>query len=447
MRTDRAFETLTDELMHFSSLGIRPGTGRISRLLSCLGNPERSFRAVHVLGTNGKGSSAAMIESILAASGRKTALYTSPHLVSLQERLRIDKAPLASRCWRDAFETLCGAVTQDAELASNRPTFFENLTALAFLLIAREKVDIAIIEAGMGGRYDATSLCQPLATFITPIGMDHMEYLGTTLPQIAAEKFAAVKTDIPAFYAADDETLALQFADTCAAQSAPHYLLDRLAEPRDVAVDLHDGTTFSYCARDLCAEHLKTPLIGVHQAENAARVVSFFAEMRRLAPFFSEIDDRAIRDGLAATSWPGRFETLEIPGTKRFAILDGAHNAHGMRALVGTLRMLENTGEIDGIAGYVLAAMQDKDLQPILAEMKCYPHPIYCTQVPDTARSHTAHALAATLRSAGWDVAGIFQHPADAVQAAIRETDAAHPVVCCGSLFLIGHLRGIFADV
>ncbi len=430
------FSALTDEMMAFSSLGIRPGLGRLSRLLSCLGTPQRAFRAIHVLGTNGKGSTVATMNAICLRAGLKTATYTSPHLVSLQERVSVNGKPLPIAVWQNAVEQVRRTVEDDAVLSGQRPTFFENLTAMAFLMIRDAGVDVAVMEAGMGGRYDASMLCDALATVVTPIGMDHMEYLGDTLSAIAAEKFAAARPGVPTFYAADDAALREQFLETCGSNGAVPYCLSELTTPKGIRLSLK-GTTFSYVEKTKAPVELYTPLIGLHQAHNAANVVAAFKILCEKYELLKCIGDDEIKSGLAATHWPGRVEVL--PNREgRIVILDGAHNEHGLRALTETLAALVECGAMDQVKAVVFAVMRDKELSPLLDLLHSLRCPVYCTQAP-MKRALSTEELEAGILSHGIRSGGTYEDPLMALGAA--EANAVGSVVCCGSLFLVGSIK------
>lgn len=430
------FSALTDEMMAFSSLGIRPGLGRLSRLLSFLEAPQRTFRAIHVLGTNGKGSTVATMNAICLSAGLKTATYTSPHLVSLQERVSVNGKPLPIEMWRNALEQVRKCVEGDAILNEGRPTFFENLTAMAFLMIRDAGVDIAIMEAGMGGRYDASMLCDALATVVTPIGMDHMEYLGDTLSAIAAEKFAAARPGVPTFYAADDDTLREQFLGACEANGAMPYCLSELASPEDIRLSLK-GTRFSYVEETKTPVELYTPLIGLHQAYNAANAVTVFKILRKKCEILSCVSDDKIESGLAVTHWPGRCEVLPNRGG-RTVILDGAHNGHGLKALIATLSALARSGAMGEVGAVVFAVMRDKELSPLLDLLYSLNCPVYCSQAP-MKRALPPHDLEAEVLRRGMQSGGAYEDPLAALAAA--ESNAAGTIVCCGSLFLVGSIK------
>ena len=441
------FYSLSDQITDISSPGIRSGLERTARLLELMGSPQKRFKAVHVLGTNGKGSTAASLEAIFMESGMKTALYTSPHLISLQERLRIRGLPLPPDAWKEAFGRVRSAIESDAALKEDRPTFFENLTALCFHIIAESGVDAAVIEAGMGGRYDSTSLCDAVCVIVTPIGMDHTQYLGSTLEAIASEKFAAVRNGTPAFYAADDEALTEQFARQCESAGAPFRLLDRLARADDIRLSL-DGTTFTYKTLGgygpSSMRGIHTPLIGIHQAENAARAITAALELRNLGGGFASIGEDGIRSGLLRTDWPGRFEVIRLAGSGRAVILDGAHNEHAFCALEATVASLINGGVIPGVGAAVFAVMKDKDVRSVLVRLRSLGCPVYCTQAP-VERSMPAGDLAKLAQSSGIEVKGAFPDAIDALSKACADTPPAEIVLCCGSLFLVGYVKNAIA--
>ncbi|MDR0765141.1 MAG: bifunctional folylpolyglutamate synthase/dihydrofolate synthase [Synergistaceae bacterium] len=436
------FDALTVEIERFSSFGIRPGLKRISRLLRLLGNPEKGMSAIQILGTNGKGSSAAVMDAMLTAAGMKTALYTSPHLISLQERLRLSGCYAPFSDWNAHWRKIVRAVESDAELRADKPSFFEHFTALALSIIREARADVLILEAGMGGRYDATSVCDPAAVMINPIGMDHTQYLGDTPEAIAGEKFAAAKNGKDAFYAGDDERLTGLFAEYCRDIGALPHLLDSLARPEDIRCGV-EGTFFSYRVLDPEAlgtrdiSGLKTPLPGRHQAFNAARAITVLLYLKKHASLFPTLNEEIIRRGLARTDWPGRMEIIR-GADGQMIMLDGAHNEHGARALVSSLQNLEHDGEKVKVGALVFAVMSDKDFIPILNVLKELDCPMFCAQLP-LERSLRASELARHAKASGLAVAGVFENPADALESALAKTDGL--TVCCGSLYLVGYLE------
>jgi dihydrofolate synthase/folylpolyglutamate synthase len=295
----------------------------------------------------------------------------------------------------------------------------------------------------MGGRYDATSVCNPIATLINPIGMDHMQYLGPRLEDIATEKFAAVKIGVDAFYAGDDETLIPLFLEQCEKSGASPRISDRMAVPGNVKCGLR-GTSFDYAAisgempgiADIAG--LETPLLGYHQASNAVRAITVLLSLGEKFPDFSFLAPDVIKDGLSKVDWPGRMEIL--PHRGRQVMIDGAHNAHAARALVSSLSSIDSQGSGVKIGAMVLAVMGDKEIPPMLEILKKLDCPVYCTELP-MERSARASELSRLSRLAGIRVAGCWDDPYDALCAALGGTAEDAIALCCGSLYLAGHLR------
>jgi dihydrofolate synthase/folylpolyglutamate synthase len=440
------FKSLMIYIQNFSSLGIHRGLGRVTRLLSRLGSPEKKFPAVQVLGTNGKGSTSASLESICEASGLATALYTSPHLSSLGERIRVRKEYADSAIWRDAFRRVVEAVESDRLLDSARPTFFENVTALAFLIMSESDIDIAIVEAGMGGRYDATSVCNAIATVVTPIGMDHMEYLGDTIEAIAGEKFAAIRKGVPAFYAANDEALSRQFAERCESAGAPSFMMSSFAFPQNIRCTL-DGTSFDYvrAENDLTMSGLKTPLIGIHQAYNASNAITVLLELEKTVPLFGSIGEAQIREGLSSVDWPGRMEIYRGGPESSPILLDGAHNEHGFAALVKSLALLRDSGQITGVGAVIFAVMKDKDITGIVRLLKSLAAPVFPARL-EMPRAKPLSELSAFLEKSGCKTKGAWENPASALAAARAEARPGELILCCGSFVLVGAMREILKE-
>jgi dihydrofolate synthase/folylpolyglutamate synthase len=299
------------------------------------------------------------------------------------------------------------------------------------------EVDMAVMEAGMGGRFDATSVCDARAAVINPIGMDHTQYLGSTPEAIAREKFAAVHSGEYAFYAGDDESLIPAFIEECKAAGAIPHLLDGMARPKDVTCTL-DRTVFSYetCEGSADAAEingLETPLLGKHQAFNATRAITVLLSLKDKLPGMYFIGPDVIRRGLKRTDWPGRLELFRREGAPS-VILDGAHNEHAANALVSSISALGKTGAV------VLAMMADKDIPRILSVFKALECPVYCTELP-MERSETARNLSEIALGVGMKVGGYFPEPSEALEAASEAAVPPELVLCCGSLFLVGNLR------
>src|ERR1700736_438799 len=296
---------------------------RMENALELIGNPHLRLRAVHIAGTKGKGSVSAMLDSCLRAAGLRVGLYTKPHLVNLSERTRVDGGEISSRRMLDYVEKL-RAIYEDAGLAL---TFFEFTVALMFQYFADEDVDVAVIETGLGGRLDSTNVVHPFLSVITPIGFDHMEYLGYTIPAIAAEKGGIIKLEIPVVIGARDAEAREVLTSMAAQRRSPSRLMDR-----DFTFQSHaPAHRLDYQGLALNMKDVELSLAGPFQHENAAIAIATLEAMRALG---WKIDEGAIRRGLKSVYWPGRFD---IVSRKPLVVLDCAHNELSIHALLDTI--------------------------------------------------------------------------------------------------------------
>jgi dihydrofolate synthase/folylpolyglutamate synthase len=397
-------EDLMEWLDSAQGRGIVPGLERMERLLAALGNPERSLRCLHVAGTNGKGSVCAFAESVLRASGYRTGLYTSPHLVRFAERIRIN--------WLEVDASLIGEGVDRLKQATQgwpeeeMPTYFELVTALAFDLFARADLDVVVLETGLGGRLDATNTAPKLACAITPIGLDHTEWLGGTLDAIAREKAGIFRSGIPAVTAPQEPEVLAALRESAETLGVPLHVVEK-----PVPGKFHLG------------------LAGPHQRENAAVALALIQ-----AGGF-DLSEETVANGLAGVSWPGRFQRLSYGG--RELVIDGAHNLHAARRLVLTWR--EEYG--DRRCTLIFGALADKDPEALIAELAPLASEVFLVRV-DSPRTADPEALSATisgqkmavhkvhtLSQAFGRVFGGQKIPGEAPQG---------PVLLAGSLFLVG---------
>jgi dihydrofolate synthase/folylpolyglutamate synthase len=330
--------------------GMKLGLEPMREAASALGNPEERLRFIHLAGTNGKGSTAAFCESCLRAAGHRVGLYTSPHLVSVRERIQIDRAPIPEADFAAGVEAVRDAVEGTEDPPS---TFFEMTTALALWYFARERVDGVVWETGLGGRLDATNIVRPEFCIITNIGLDHQQYLGPTLREIAFEKAGIIKPGIPVVSGVEAGEAAKVIEETARAQNSPLTRVPGRTAVRDLG--LRRGVQRARIGR----RHFSLGLAGPHQVDNAACAVAAL----RLPPFRETVTDLALARGLESTVWSGRFEIIsESP----LMVLDGAHNPAGMRKLVETWRaFMMSRGFPDGGARHahlVFASVADKDI-------------------------------------------------------------------------------------
>jgi dihydrofolate synthase/folylpolyglutamate synthase len=425
-----SFQEVENKLEALASPGIHPGLARVDTLLSLVGNPSANFKAVHVVGTNGKGSVAAYLESILRNSSYTTALYTSPHLVSFGERLFVNGKEASPEQWMKALKKIESAISSSPLLLDDRPTFFELATVAAFMIIAETGVEIAVIEAGLGGRLDATNrLEDTVLTLITSIGMDHTFYLGEKITEIADEKFAVMKKGIPAIFVGGETKVDTLYSKRAEEKTVPADFLNDLCTMDKVKSSLR-GTEFSLVIKGAdMTLNIHSPLGGLFQSENAslAAVGAF-----KLMSLFKRITAEKIEEGISKVYWPGR---LEIIAENPLTAIDGAHNPHAMARLAQTLTALYKPGELS----IVIAAMKDKDIQKMLLALKPLEPLMFCTEIPDTDRSFDATTLLEHCDSCGLYSVGSWSWPKDAITAARSH---GRVTICCGSLYLVGWIKG-----
>ncbi len=408
--------------------GVKLGLENIRTLLSALGGPERRFPSVLVAGTNGKGSVASMLASILEAQGFRTGLYTSPHLVRVEERIRIDGRMIPARAFCSRLGKIRTAI--DGLMAGKKlvyhPTFFEVLTALAFLYFADEGIDIGVIEVGMGGRFDATNVLEPLVSVITTISLEHQQYLGDTLGKIAFEKAGIIRPGRPVVCGVGEKEALDVIKSRAEELGSP--LVRVLGPGKRLEAEMTDRRfRFSYTADGETISF--TPgLAGRHQGGNAATAV---AAARALDRTWKKIGRRAVLKGLAAVRWEGRLETVS---RRPLVILDGAHNREGAGSLARYIKDV-----IGGPVVLVYASMKDKDIPAVTRLLFPAAARVVLTRVP-MDRSADPESIA---EAAGPAARPFILEPdtRKAVRAALAEAGGRLPVVIAGSLYLVGEVK------
>lgn len=399
--------------------GKKHGVENMRALMARLGNAQDTLRIVHVAGTNGKGSCCAMMERMLREAGYRTGLYTSPYIERYNERIRIDGAPIAGDVLADLVERVWPAV-EACEREGVHVTEFELGTALAFAHFARQRVDVAIIEVGLGGRLDPTNIVRPAVTVITEVGMDHMQYLGATIEEIALEKAGIMKRGVPVALGRQEK--AARGVLLAAARGLNIPVIDPDAE--NVRED-GKSVTFDVALGGERIRDLRVSLCGRHQAENACAALGAVQALKKQG---MRIPLDAIRQGMGSVSWPGR---LEYFGR---VLLDGAHNDPGVRALCAycdAWLQKEHTVLVTGM-------MQDKETEKMCARLSTRVRCAVCTK-PDVPRAMEAEQLARAF-APGLDT---LAEP-DPARALARARSMAGPegvVLVAGSLYLIGEIR------
>lgn len=379
------------------------GLDRIREVLAALGDPQNSYRSVHVAGTNGKGSTCAMVEAGLRAAGGRTGLFTSPHLIEPVERIQIDGVPVSKEQFNRAFEVVhetAGKLDLDCH-----PTYFETVTAMAFWLFRELGVETAVIETGLGGRLDATNVIRPAVTAITAIDFDHEAYLGHTIEAIAGEKAGILKPGVPTVFAGQRPD-AEKVLEARAKELGVRVARASEFEIRDLQLD----------ARGCSFNGLRCPLAGEHQVDNATTAVLVLRELG-VAP-----------EGIADARWPGR---LECVAPNPDVILDGAHNPAGARTLRRYLERFYAGRKLWMIYG----AMRDKAVEEIAEILFPLAQELILT-APDAPRALRPEALR-ELAGRG-RAAKDFPVAMEMVSAGVAADDV---VVVTGSLFLIGEAR------
>jgi dihydrofolate synthase / folylpolyglutamate synthase len=405
--------------------GMKFGLDNIRRLMSLLGEPQRSFSSVHVAGTNGKGSTSAMIESLLRTKGVRTGLFTSPHLVSFTERIRVNGEEISE----DAVIELADEVRKAAAgIEDFSPTFFEVVTSMAFLHFMRMKVEWAVVEVGMGGRLDATNIIQPEVAVITSIALDHREFLGDTLEEIAREKAGIIKQGVAVVTAEQSPEVMRVIQQRCDEMGAPffrfhsEYSAERASSDSE-AISLHYQGKNEY-------QDVGVSLAGEHQIGNAALAIKV-AEV--LSEKYPEMDFD-IRKGLGAVSWPGRIEMIrENPPI----LIDGAHNPQAATVFAAHLRKLLGTAyrRIIMVAG----VMGDKDIGGILRPLL----PL-AAEIIFASPAYGRAASAEKLQSCATDF-GYASKTAGSVAGALTMAECLYVpgdlIVVTGSFYTIGEAK------
>ena len=377
------------------TFGIKLGLENTRRLLAACGQPQEKLRFLHVAGTNGKGSTCAMMDSILRAAGHRTALYTSPHLVDFRERLRVDGQMIPESSVAEGLTLLRDA----SEGWEQAPTFFELATVLAAWWFAREEAEFVVWETGMGGRLDATNAVTPLVSVIMPVGLDHQAWLGETISLIAAEKAGIIKPGIPVV-------------------SAP-----QAGEVRAVleAKAVEAGVQIGFVG--VPWEAGPVGLAGAHQRWNAAAAIAAL----RVAGV--EVGEEAIRSGLARVKWPGRFQRAGAA-----LVVDGAHNPSATEVLVATWR--EVFGNVK--ARLVFGVLSDKDASALLHVLRAIADEIWLVPVAG-ARGASVDELRPAAEAAGFTVV----HTSTIEEVLAGESSDRAPVLVTGSLFLAGEVLAL----
>ena len=399
--------------------GIKLGLGTIRRMLSGLGNPHRRYKTIHIAGTNGKGSVASSLAAVFMRSGYRVGLYTSPHLVRFNERIQINGEQITDEAIISLYRRVRRVMPGGRE-----PTFFEFTTAMAFDAFAAAQVDWAIIETGMGGRMDATNVITPELSIVTNISLEHREYLGATIPQIAYEKAGIIKRRRPVVTGIRQPSAWAVLNEAARSRSAPVYRLGR-----DFKFRRRGDGRFIYRGIRHGWSDMATGLAGDYQTLNAALVL---AACELLSPKAPRLTLERIRAGLLTTRWPGR---LEIVSQKPLLMLDGAHNLDAAKQLARHLRAHFK----DRFITMVFGILDDKPYAAMLKLLAPLAGRVIATQA-QTGRALPAEKIAASVQALIDDV-GIIRNVGDALSYAMQTAAPESVILVAGSLYVVGEAK------
>jgi len=445
------------EFIHgLNRFGTKLGLQNITKLLEILGNPHTEMKIIHVAGTNGKGSTCSMIDSILRAKGYRVGLYTSPYLEVFNERMRVNGVNISDDDLAKLTQRVMEAVFYMRENNLGSPTEFEVVTAIGFLYFKEQAVDFLVLEVGMGGRLDATNVVMPQVSIITPISMDHEQYLGNTLSDIAYEKCGIIKPNIPVIAAPQDEEAMRVIEDVCKSRGCALRKVNgegRIDGNNDSISYkfLHDnlkGLFFDLRTPRALYQGLNIELLGVHQIENAATAVG---AVEALEQYGVSVGKAAVYEGLKNAKWPGRLEIICHDPT---VLIDGAHNIAGIQTLKKALeRHFSQKKKI-----LVLGILEDKDYTHMIEQLVPMADIVIST-VPDNPRALSSEKLVSTILEVFPNkvVIGDEENTIDEdrirlysrkeIEAAIDLANAlANPedmIIYAGSLYMIGTVRSL----
>ncbi len=415
-------------LFGLQASGIKLGLENISHLLCLLDNPQEKLKVLHIAGTNGKGSVAAMVSSVLHTAGFKVGLYTSPHLVNFTERIRVNNREISEKRVAELTDIIRGKI-QDTDLGRDI-TFFEFTTAMALLYLLEQDVDLAILEVGMGGRFDSTNVVDPLLSIITNVSIDHQAYLGNTIREIALEKAGIIKKGGIVITGVTQPSVLAFLRERCLNDGAVLYRVGTDFKGRR----MRDGT-FNYYGIKKKYRGLKLNLLGRHQIINA---VTALGAIEILGEKGYKVRGEAIHEGLANIYWPGRLEVIQ---KDPLVVLDCAHNPAGIKTLGDAIS--------GGVFSFkrlllVLGIMMDKDFKTIISKLVPLADTVVLTQ-PMMDRAASTEVLYKEVRKYHEEIE-IARDVKEAVSLALSLAGREDMICITGSIFMVGEARGLLVE-
>lgn len=426
-----------DYLCKMQRHGIKPGLARMTSLLTLFDQPQQAYKSVHIAGTNGKGSTAAMVAAVLEQAGYRVGLYTSPHLLDFSERIRINQRPISHDDIVSLTQRLREKLEEGSPRLAEKITFFEFTTGLAFLYFAEQAVDVAVIEVGLGGRFDATNLITPLVSSITNIEIDHEQYLGTTISEVAEEKAGIIKESVPLISTASQPEVILIIEEIARSKKAP---LARVGQ----ATVTHSGSNVLTKPIQLHYSGLRDyiielPLLGKHQIDNTTNSLGIIESLQNQGLVISEND---IVEGLKNVRLEGR---LEIIQKDPLILLDGAHNPAGARALGNFLDEVDP--EHCGKHWLITGIMDDKKIEDMISPLLNWTDEFVLTR-PEITRSADPQKIGTITSSlmnqqdSRRQLITIKENVRDAISYVQSQTSPQDFLVITGSFYTVGEAKG-----
>lgn len=417
------YETAMIKLRGEVCSGIKLGLQNIKTLMEKLGNPQDKLKIIHIAGTNGKGSCTSFVNSALVSQGYKVGMFTSPSIYNFEERIRINNKNISE----DKLIDLMNEVREVAETMEVFPADFELVTAIAFLYFYREKCDFAIMEVGLGGRLDATNVAQnPIITLITSISLDHQQFLGNTIPEIALEKAGIIKENVPLVLYSQSKEAMDSIIGVANSKNSKVILND--LEKIELLENTKNGQIINY--KDF--KNLKINLLGSHQINNATISLELLEQLRKMG---FEISNESIYNGFSSVTWPCRFELVS---KNPDFILDGAHNIDGIEKFISSMNFYYKDNKKIGIFG-VLA---DKDYNEMLAKIvPCFD--VFLTVRPDSERAMESKELKERIEKLTEKKVYSFENYQDAINKAIEISKEDDVISAFGSLYFVGEVRNL----